>query len=205
MKDYFMKKTKFIAMIAIASSTLLFSGCVHRTEPFPVDKTYNNSLHDYDTSPRVGTTLLSYAYPYFYDRPFYYLDGRYYYGGFFRDGFYHYGDRIFRHGHYYSRGYRYYNGRRYRAINRQHGYYINRDAYIHSNNYRNRDRERSRRFDRGREYRSREYRRRDGYSNNSWDNNMRRKTTHVGKIVKNAPKQYVSKHQVSRTVRQRPR
>jgi len=146
-----MIKIKHLGLLAIASSTFLFSGCIYVEDTFPEQNGY------YNDSPRVNISLISYSYPYYYDRPFYYLGGRYYYGGFFRDGFYHYGNRRFRHGHYYSRGYRYYNGRRFRAENGRYGYYRNRDYYQRRHHYRKIHRERDRRIDRGREYRYREH------------------------------------------------
>ena len=135
-----MIKIKHLGLLAIASSTFLFSGCIYVEDTFPDQNRY------YNDTLRVNVSLVSYAYPYYYDRPFYYLGGQYYYGGFYRNGFYHYGDRRFRHGYYYSHGYRYNNGRRYRAINGRYGYYENRNYFERSRHYRHRERS----FDRGR-------------------------------------------------------
>ena len=154
-----MIKTKHLGMIAIASTTFLFSGCIQQPD------TFSNHNGYYNNAPRVNVSLVSYAYPYYYDRPYYFLDGLYYYGGYYRDGFYHYGHRHFRHGHYYAHGNRYYNGRRYRAQNGVHGYYRNRGYYERSHAYR----EKRRSTDRGRVYdRTREH--------------VRHRTSHVGNI-----------------------
>lgn len=144
-----MIKIKHLGLLALASTTFLFSGCVYVEDTFPEqDKYYNDSA-------RVNLSLVSYDYPYYYDRPFYYLAGIYYYGGFYCNGFYHYGDRRFRHGHYYSHGHRYYKGRRYRAHNGRYGYYKSRNAFEHLHGYRKMPRRRD--LNRGREYRSRKY------------------------------------------------
>lgn len=140
-------------MIAIASSTLLFSGCV--TQP----DTFSNHNGYYNNAPRVNVALVSYGYPYYYDRPYYFFNGIYYYGGYYRNGYYHYGDRRFRHGHYYHRGHRYYNGRRYVARSGAYGYYKNRDDYRRSHQYRKHKKVKKRSVDRGRVYDRTKYKR----------------------------------------------
>jgi len=144
-----MINTKHLTLLAFASSTLLFSGCVHTPD------TFSNQNRQHNT-PSVNVSLVSYTYPYYYNRPYYFFDNMYYYGGYFSNGIYHYGNRQFRHGHYYSRGNRYYKGRRYRAVNGQHGHYTNQNYYQRSQQYRrnNRsyDRKTQRRLDRGRAY-----------------------------------------------------
>ena len=185
-----MIQPKHFAILAIASSTFLFSGCIHTPDAF--DDNYYEQ--DYDR-PNIHVSLISYDHPYYYDRPYYFLNGLYYYGGFFRNGFYHYGDRRFRHGHYYSRGYRYYNGRRYRAENGRYGYYTNRDYYRRTHHYRKLHRANERRLDRGRNYSSREQRR-----------DFDRRNTFFKKSKRSSVQQHVNKksHMVKRTVRQRP-
>jgi len=138
-----MFKTKTLGLIALASTSFLFSGCVVVEQP--------NTFYDqngYSNAARINVSLSSYAYPYYYDRPFYFFNGLYYYGGYYRNGFYHYGNRHFRHGHYYNHGNRYYNGRRYRARNGRYGYYRNRNYYERSRQYKTSYRN----VDRGRVY-----------------------------------------------------
>ncbi len=147
-----MIKNKHLGLIAIASTTLLFSGCVQQPDTF-----YNNQNGYYNSAPRVNVALVSYPYPYYYDRPFYFFNGIYYYGGYYRDGFYHYGHRRFRHGHYYHRGNRYYNGRRYVARSGQYGYYKNRGQYQRLHNHRKYKKIKKKHLDRGREYHSRSH------------------------------------------------
>jgi len=196
-----MIKTKYLGILAIASSTLLFSGCIHTPDTF--DGYYEQG---YDR-PNIHVSLVSYDYPYYYDRPYYFLNGFYYYGGFFRDGFYHYGNRRFRRGHYYNHGYRYYNGRRYRAQNGRYGYYKNRDYYQRTHHYRKLHRAKERRLDRGREYRSRDqrrdygrdYDRRNAYYKKSRKGERISIQQHLGK------KSHIHRsNMVKRAVRQRP-
>jgi len=142
-----MIKIKYLGMIAIASTTFLFSGCVHTTDTFE-----QQNSGQYTHSPYNNVSLASYAYPYYYDRPYYFLNGLYYYGGLYRNGFYNYGHRRFRHGHYYTHGHRYYNGRRYRARNGHHGYYTSRGHYQRSDHYNNSHMVKHRSEDRGRIY-----------------------------------------------------
>jgi len=158
-----MVKKKYLGIIAIASTTFLFSGCVPQHDTFPNQHGY------YNNSPRVNVSLFSYTYPYFYDRPYYFLNGLYYYGGFFHNGIYHYGNRRFRQGHFFNNGYRYYRGRRYRARNGVHGYYKNRSHYEASRNYRTKQRA----IDRGRVYQSRDKRTVRKRSNSNVKKNIR--------------------------------
>lgn len=186
-----MIRTKYLGFIAIASSTLLFSGCIQQPD------TFSNHNGYYNNRPNVNVSLVSYAYPYYYDRPYYFLNGLYYYGGYYRNGLYHYGQRRFRHGHYYHGGHRYYNGRRYRAVNGRHGYYQNRGYYQRSHRYKKRDKVRARSLHKGRNYVGRtDYKRprksyigkdrrytnnikvrpRDSTRTRTWNNSMRRST-----------------------------
>jgi len=157
-----MIRTKYLGMLAIASTTFLFSGCVQQPDTFSNDNRY------YNHAPSINVSLVSYAYPYYYDRPYYFLNGLYYYGGSYRDGFYHYGHSHFRHGHYYAQGNRYYNGRRYRARNGVHGYYRNRAYYERSHVYRKKQRS----ADRGRVY-------------NRTHEPLRHRTSNVGDVRSN--------------------
>lgn len=157
-----MIKTKHLGFIAIASTALLFSGCVHQPD------TFSNNNGYYNNAPRVNVALVSYGYPYYYDRPYYFFNGLYYYGGYYRNGFYYYGDRRFKNGHYYHRDNRYYNGRRYTARNGVYGYYKSRAEYQRSSQYKKVQRTKQRSVDRGRVYNSR----------SNVDNTVRR--SHVG-------------------------
>ena len=125
-----MIRTKYLGIIiAIVSTSFLFSGSVQQLDRF------SNDNGCYNNASRVNVSLVSYDYPYYYDKPYYFLDGLYYYGGNYRNGFYHYGDRHFKYGHYYADGNRYYNGRRYNARNGVNGYYKSRWHYERSRNY----------------------------------------------------------------------
>jgi len=144
-----MIKTKHLGLAVIASTSFIFSGCVHQPD------TFSNQHGYYNNAPRVNVSLVSYAYPYYFNRPYYFLNGLYYYGGTYSNGFYNYGHRRFGHGHYYNRGHRYYNGRRYRARNGQNGYYTSRGNYQRSHHYKNVKHSSS---DRGRYYETRKRR-----------------------------------------------
>jgi hypothetical protein len=146
-----MIKIKHFGLIVLASSALLFSGCVQTRDTF-----YNDSyqrVHGKQNAPSVNVRLTAYAYPYYYDRPYYYLNDMYYYGGVYRNGFYRYGQRVFREGHYYARGYRHYRGNRYIAVNNRYGYYPNRHYYRNTRQYK---RAKARSLQKGRTYESRQ-------------------------------------------------
>jgi len=186
-----MVKTKYLGIIAIASTTFLFSGCAPYHETFPNQHGYTQGYSN--NSPRVNVSLFSYAYPYYYDRPYYFLNGLYYYGGYFSNGFYHYGNRRFRHGHYYNNGNRYYKGRRYRARNGVHGYYRNRHYYERSSNYRTKQR----RENRGRMYQSRDTNTVRARSNHNVRQNVRSNNRY------NKPRRSYIGTQNTRTIRSR--
>ena len=194
-----MIKIKNLGFIAIASSTLLFSGCVHTNDTF-----HNNGHHQgesaHHNTSNVSVSLRAYAYPYYYNKPYYYMNNMYYYGGYYDNGFYHYGQQRFRHGHYYNRGYRYYRGNRYRAVNGNYGYYNSRSYYERSPRYK---RNKARSLERGRTYdRARYPRKKTAHMQtnrrvvNSRNNVYTRKAASRGQHANN-------NHPVSRRVRSR--
>ena len=147
-----MKKMKhLLTLTLLASSTLLFTGCVTTTETFDPDGSIISSPGS------VNVSLISTAYPYYYDRPYYFFGGRYYYGGYYDNGLYHYGHRVFRRGHYYHHGYRYYKGRKYRAVRGRDGYYARKVPHRKHNT--KGFRERIQNLEHGRRYESHEHKR----------------------------------------------
>ncbi|MDY0195910.1 MAG: hypothetical protein WC253_05515 [Sulfurovaceae bacterium] len=85
-------QVKHLGAISIIASMLFFTGCT-RTE------------RALATGAVIGATAAviigSYNYPRYRDRPYYYYNDRYYYGGTYRDGYYYYQDRRLYGGRYY--------------------------------------------------------------------------------------------------------
>lgn len=70
------------------------------------------------------------------DRPYYFYNNRYYYGGEWRDGYYYYQGRRLDGGHYYRRGYEEHYGRDYKNPNYKNGYYKHNKHYKEEKRYR---------------------------------------------------------------------
>ena len=84
-----------IPIIIITIITLFISGC-------------NNHYHGYVNVPVA--TVATYDYPRYddsYSYPYYFYNNRYYYGGTFRGGYYHYKGHRYTGGRYYTRNNRY--------------------------------------------------------------------------------------------------
>ena len=119
------KTTKLTYFTILLSFIAINSGCSHVDRAYHPPRTVSSSI------------IISYNYPYYYDRPFYFYNGIYYYGGNYIDGYYYFKDLKLYGGHYYYNGYRYHHHERYRAVNGEYGYYINKATYENSLAYKN--------------------------------------------------------------------
>lgn len=109
-----------VAITLLGSSTLLFSDCISSVDTFGYERSFKDVNH------HSHNRCFSSYYPTDTYRSYYFLDGKYYYGGYYKHGFYYYKDRRFSRGHYYRHGYRYYRGKRYKAIRGRYGYHVSR-------------------------------------------------------------------------------
>ena len=136
------KKIKYISAMALLSSTLLFTGCVPYNN---YEYGYNNDYSRYGNPVISSTTIGIYDYPRYLDRPYYFYNDRYYYGGNYRNGYYYYRGHRYRHGHYYHRGYRYHHRRHRENVDllrsNDHSRYTHKDHY--GNRYRYKESRRS--------------------------------------------------------------
>ena len=107
MKNRFKK----IAILSVFSSLVLLTGCTSTEQTLAT-----GAIAGAVVAGAVSNHTQNNNQPYYYD------NGRYYYGGRYTDGYYYYHGHRYRYGHYYNHGYRYHNGRRYRARVGQHGY-----------------------------------------------------------------------------------
>lgn len=112
-------------MTLLGSSTLLFSDCISSVDSFGHERSFQDVNH------HSHNRCFSSYYPTDTYKSYYFLDGKYYYGGYYKHGFYYYKGRRFSRGHYYRHGYRYYHGKRYKAIRGRYGYHVSRRAHRH--------------------------------------------------------------------------
>ena len=99
---------------------MLFTGCTPGGGPQPYVYTGNEP----------GALTVS-TRPLFFDVPYYYEDGRYYYGGTYGKGVFSQGGKRFDDGHYYDgQGYRYHGGVKYAAEYGRYGHYENANQYF---------------------------------------------------------------------------
>jgi len=123
------RKIKYLGAIVLLSSIFFVTACV----PYNDGYSYNNSNYGYGTPIISRTTIGIYDYPRYLDKPYYFYNNRYYYGGNYRNGYYYYQGHRYRHGHYYHRGYRYHHRRHRENVTllkrRKYNHYISRDTY----------------------------------------------------------------------------
>ena len=96
-------KRKTVIFLALTGSAVLFAGCV----PNNVDPFQNNAY----SQGRATVAYSVYDYPRYTQRPCYFYNSRYYYGGQYRDGAYYYRGNRLRGGEYYRSGYRYHHAK----------------------------------------------------------------------------------------------